>query len=283
MKYGLVLEGGAMRGLFTAGVLDVLLENNVKFDGAIGVSAGACFGMNYKSQQIGRTIRYNKKYAKDSRYCSFKSLLKTGDIYGADFCYNKIPFHLDIFDDEAYRNNPMEFYSVCTDVVTGEPVYNHLIHGDKRDIEWVRASASMPMVSKVVDIDGGHYLDGGISDSIPLKKFQEMGYEKCITVVTKPRGYTKGDNHSSNLVKIMHRDYPKLSEIMKNRPTMYNGQIQYINEQEKLGNTLIIAPPEKLPIGRITHDPDKMQLVYDIGRKVTEEMMPEIIKFLSDH
>lgn len=281
MKIGLVLEGGAMRGLFTAGVLDVFLENNLVFDGAIGVSAGSCFGMNYKSKQIGRTIRYNKRFCKEPKYCSFRSLFKTGDIFGADFCYNKIPYELDLFDDEAYRNNPMEFYSVSTDVCTGKPVYTKLEDGGKKDIEWVRASASMPMVSRVVDIDGGHYLDGGISDSIPLEEFQKMGYEKCITVLTKPRDYKKQDNHSSFLVRLIHHEYPILSTVMKNRPKMYNAELEYIKEQEKLGNTIVVAPPAPLPIGRIEHDPERMQETYDIGRKAALDMLPAIKEFMS--
>jgi len=280
MKTGLVLEGGAMRGLFTAGVLDVLMENNIEVDGAIGVSAGSCFGVNFKSKQIGRTIRYNKKFCKDARYCSFKSLLKTGDIFGVDFCYNRIPNVLDRFDDKTFKNNPMEFYSVSTDTVTGEPVYTKLINGDDKDLKWIQASASMPMVSKVVDIDGGHYLDGGISDSIPLKKFQEMGYKKCITVLTKPRDFKRGDNHSSFLVKLFHKDYPILTEVMRNRPKMYNDQLEYIKEQERLGNTLVIAPPKSLPLGRIEHNPEKMQEAYDIGRNIAIEMLPAIKEFL---
>jgi len=280
MKTGLVLEGGAMRGLFSAGVLDVLLENNIEFDGAIGVSAGTCFGVNFKSKQIGRTIRYNKKYCKNPDYCSFRSLIKTGDIFGVDFCYDKLPNVLDKFDNETFTNNPMEFYSVSTDTVTGNPVYTKLTTGYSKDLKWIQASASMPIVSKVVDIDGGHYLDGGISDSIPLKKFRELGYDKCITVLTKPRDYTRGDSHSTFLIRLFHKDYPVLKEVMKNRPKMYNDQLSYIKEEEKKGSTLVIAPPKSLPLGRIEHNPEKMQAAYDIGRKVATEMLPEIKSFL---
>lgn len=280
MRKGLVLEGGAMRGLFSAGVIDVLLENNIEFDGAIGVSAGSCFGVNYKSRQIGRTIRYNKKYCKDKRYCSFKSFIKTGDVFGVDFCYNELPNTLDKFDTDAFINNPMEFYSVSTDTVTGKPVYTKLTTCDEKDLKWIQASASMPIVSKVVDIDDGHYLDGGISDSIPLKKFQEMGFEKCITVLTKPRDFKRGDNHSSFLVRLFHKEYPILVDVMNNRPKMYNEQLEYIKEQEKEGKTLVIAPPKPLPVGRIEHNADKMQEAYDIGRDVTVKMLPDIRKFL---
>ena len=191
MKKGLVLEGGAMRGLFTAGVLDVMLEHNIEFDGAVGVSAGACFGCNYKSKQIGRTLRYNKRFAKDKRYCSLYSLLTTGDLYGADFCYHEIPEKLDVFDEETYENNPMEFYVVCTDAETGEPVYHRIDTGNEENLEWIRASASMPVVSRAVEIGGKKLLDGGISDSIPLDWFTSIGYDRNVVVLTRPADYVK--------------------------------------------------------------------------------------------
>ena len=160
MKKGLVLEGGAMRGMFTAGVLDVLMENNIDFDGCVGVSAGAAFGCNIKSTQIGRVIRYNTKYCKDKRYCSFKSLLTTGDIFGADFCYNKLPFELDIFDTDTFKTSPVEFFVTATDIETGKAVYHKCTDGLNDDLLWFRASASMPLVSRTVEINGLKLLDG---------------------------------------------------------------------------------------------------------------------------
>ena len=280
MKTGLVLEGGAMRGLFTAGVLDVFSEENIEFDGVIGVSAGACFGINYVSNQPGRTIRYNKRFAKDPRYCSIRSLLKTGDMFGVDFCYNRIPYELDKFDADTFAESRMDFYVVCTDIVSGKPVYKLLKEGIGRDLEWIRASATVPIVSKVVDIDGGHYMDGGISDSIPLEYFQKAGYEKCVTVLTKPRDYRKSDSHQSALAGIVHKDYPMLAKVLKDRPGMYNAQLKYISEQEKLGNTIVIAPPKPLPVGRVEHDPDKMQQAYDMGREAAKIRLDEIRAFL---
>ena len=191
MKTGLVLEGGAMRGMFTAGVLDAMMNNNITVDGTIGVSAGATFGCNFKSKQIGRTIRYNMKYSKDPRYVGIRSLIKTGDLYGADFCYREIPEKLDVFDTKTYQENPMAFYVVATDVNTGKPVYHLCPTGEADDIEWYRASASMPLVSRIVKINGLELLDGGISDSIPIKKFREMGYEKNILILTQHDGYRK--------------------------------------------------------------------------------------------
>ena len=170
MKKGLIMEGGAMRGMFTAGVIDVLMENKIIFDGAIGVSAGAAFGSNIKSGQIGRAIRYNLKYCRDKRYCSLYSLFKTGNLYGADFCYRILPTKLDIFDTKSFNKNPMEFYAVCTDVLTGKPVYKKIDAMEENYLEWFRASASMPLVSEIVKIGDLSLLDGGISDSVPLQQ-----------------------------------------------------------------------------------------------------------------
>ena len=191
MKTGLVMEGGAMRGLFTAGVIDVMMEEEIEFDGAIGVSAGAAFGCNYKSKQIGRALRYNINYCKDKRYCSMKSLITTGNLYGAEFCYHELPDKLDIFDCETFENNPMEFYLVCTDVLTGKPVYKKCEKADYDCLEWMRASASMPLASKVVEIDGYKMLDGGVSDSVPLKYFESIGYDRNIVILTQPKSYRK--------------------------------------------------------------------------------------------
>ena len=180
MKTGLILEGGAMRGMYTAGVLDVMMENNIWVDGAVGVSAGAVFGCNYKSKQIGRTIRYNKKYGRDPRYAGFHSLLKTGDYFGTEFCYHEIPERLDPFDSETFQKNPAEFYVVGTDVTTGKAVYHKCTTGTDKDLDWFRASASMPLLSNIVEVDGYKLLDGGIADSIPLKWFRSIGYERNI-------------------------------------------------------------------------------------------------------
>jgi len=178
MKRGLVLEGGAMRGLFTAGVLDVFMENNVKFDGIVGVSAGACFGCNYKSGQPGRVIRYNRRFARDPRYCSWTSLVRTGDLFNADFCYRELPMALDVFDAAAYAANPMEFHVVATDCATGKAVYRRLGKADDESFRWIQASASMPLVSRPVRIGSGEYLDGGLSDGIPLRYFESLGYSR---------------------------------------------------------------------------------------------------------
>lgn len=280
MKIGLIMEGGAMRGLFTAGVIDVLMENNIEFDGAVGVSAGAAFGCNLKSRQIGRVIRYNTKYSKDKRFCSMWSLIHTGDMYGNDFCYRELPFELDIFDVETYKENPMDFYVVCTDVETGKPVYRNCPIADDECMQWIRASASMPLVSQVVEVGGYKLLDGGISDSIPLKFFEEKGYDKNIVILTQPEGYVKGKNKLVGLMKIALRKYPAVVETMKKRHIVYNETTDYIKQRELKGEVLVIRPETDLKIKRTEKEPEELRRVYEKGRAVAEKMLPQIKEYL---
>ena len=266
MKKGLVLEGGAMRGLFTSGILDVMMEAGIEPDGLIGVSAGAAFGCNYKSRQPGRAIRYNKRYARDKRYCSWLSWLKTGDLYNAEFGYHVIPKVYDVFDDKAFEQNPMEFYAVCTDVETGLPVYKKLEEGTPLTYDWIRASASMPLASRLVELEGLKVLDGGVADSIPLEYFESIGYDRNVVILTQPEGYVKEHNRLMPLMRIALRKYPKMIEAMDQRHIMYNRQIDYVRQAEQEGRCMVIRPDRKLPIGHISHDPEEMQRVYDIGR-----------------
>lgn len=280
-KKGLILEGGAMRGLFTAGVMDVLMENHVTFDGAIGVSAGAVFGCNYKSQQIGRVLRYNTKFCKDPRYASFRSLLKTGDLYGAEFCYHEIPNKLDLFDTDTYEKNPMEFYVVCTDLNTGKPVYHSCPTGRDADITWMRASASMPMVSRVVEVDDYQLLDGGISDSIPIRKFQELGYNKNVIVLTQPLDYIKHKNKMLPMLRIALRKYPEVIHALEVRHDMYNQTTAYVRLLEQQGDVCVIRPEAPLNIKQVEHDPAELKRVYDLGRKAGEAKLAEVQAFLA--
>ncbi len=280
MKTGMILEGGAMRGLFTAGVIDVLMEQGIQVDGVIGVSAGAAFGCNYKSRQIGRVLRYTTTYARDPRYGGIRSLIKTGDIYGAEFCYHEIPEKLDLFDEETYRSNKVDFYVTCTDVATGQPVYHKCETTRGDDLEWIRASASMPMVSRVVKIGEKELLDGGISDSIPLAYFQSMGYEKNIVVLTQPRGYTKKKNKALPLMRWFLKKYPNVVETMAHRHEQYNETLDFIKKEEEKGKVLVICPEEALNIGRMEKQPEKLTEVYEKGRKVAEEQLEKIKAFL---
>ena len=280
MKRGLVLEGGAMRGLFTAGVLDVFLEAGVEFDGMIGVSAGACFGCNYKSRQPGRVIRYNKRFAKDPRYCSWTSLFKSGDLFNADFCYRELPDALDPFDRETFEANPMEFHLVTTDCATGKAVYRKIEKVDHEAFDWIRASASMPLVSRPVALDGGLHLDGGLSDGIPLKYFESIGYDRNIVITTRPHGYRKFPSAKIKLLKPLLNKHPAIYQALKTRYEWYNRTLEYIDSRIAAGAALLIAPPEKLPISRVCHDPETMQRVYDIGRASGECALDKVKEFV---
>jgi len=272
IKTGLVLEGGGMRGLFTAGVLDVFMERGLKFDGLIGVSAGACFGCNYKSGQAGRVIRYNKRFARDPRYCSWRSLFLTGDIFGAEFCYRKLPNELDVFDGAAFEANPMEFYVVATDVESGSPVYKKLEKSDNAALDWIRASASMPLVSRPVEIDGREYLDGGLSDGIPLKYFESLGFARNVVITTRPHGYRKFPSGGIRILKPFLRRYPAIYQALKTRYVWYNKTLEYIDKRVAQKAAILIAPEKPLEISRVCHNPEVMQRVYDLGRRAAERI-----------
>ena len=283
MKKGLVLEGGAMRGLFTAGIIDVMMEAGVEPDGLIGVSAGAAFGCNYKSRQPGRAVRYNTRFAKDPRYSGLRSLIKTGDYFNAEFGYHIVPKEYDIFDTEAFEQNRLVFVFVCTDVMTGEAVYHQMDRVTFDELEWLRASASMPFASKVVEVGGRKLLDGGVADSIPLAYFERIGYERNVVILTQPEGYVKEPNRLMPLMRLALRKYPKMLEAMENRHLMYNQELEYVRQAEREGRCLVIRPDEKLPIGHISHDPENMRRVYEIGRRKGEKHLDQIIDFYSNH
>lgn len=269
-----------MRGLFTAGATDVLMEEGITFDGGVGVSAGAAFGCNIKSEQPGRAVRYNLRFCNDKRYCSKRSLIKTGDLFNADFCYHTVPEKLDLFDFRAYEESPMEFYIVCTDVVSGKPVYHRSTRMDASGLEWLRASASLPLVSRIVEADGRKLLDGGITDSIPLRFMESVGYEKNIVILTQPRDYRKEKTGSLPLVKISMRKYPELIKAVAHRHEMYNAELDYVRKAESEGRAYVIAPEGKLPVKRVEHDQDKLLEAYRMGRTAVKNHLSEIKTFL---
>lgn len=278
---GLVLEGGAMRGLFSAGIIDVMMEHDLWPDGLIGVSAGAAFGCNYKSRQPGRAIRYNMRFANDSRYSGIKSLLTTGDYFNARFAYHTMPATLDLFDSEAFEQNPMAFYVVCTDVETGRAVYKKLEKAGDDTYDWIRASASMPLFSRVISLEGYKLLDGGVADSIPLEYFEGIGYHRNIVILTQPEGYVKPHNPFMPLMRLSLRRYPRMIEALDRRHIMYNQQLEYVRDAERQGRCLVIRPETKIPIGHVSHNPDQMRRVYDMGRQTGERNIKAIQQFLN--
>ena len=281
MKTALVMEGGAMRGMFTCGVIDTFMRHGVTFDGAAGISAGAVFGCNFKSRQVGRPLRYNMRYCRDPRYCSLRSLLRTGDLYGADFCYRELPDELDVFDRAAFRENPLAFYVGATDVRTGQCVYHLCGDGGERDMRWFQASASMPLVSRPVAVDGLLLLDGGITDAVPYAVMDREGYDRQVVVLTQPAGYRKRPAAGLPVIRFLLRRYPKAAEAMAERHRMYNRQMDELDRREADGRALVLRPPEPLAIGHTEKRPGELERVYHIGVREAERRIREIQAFLT--
>ncbi len=276
-KIALVLEGGAMRGLYTAGVLDVFMENDIKVDTIFGVSAGALFGINYKSKQIGRALRYNIKYAHDKRYMGMYSLITTGDVMNKDFCFNKLVYELDPLDFETYDSSDVKFYAVVTNVETGKAEYIE-ISDAKRDMEYLRASGSMPFVSKLVEINGNKYLDGAVADPIPLKKALEMGYEKIIVVQTRPADYIKSKSWLP--FSLVYKKYPEFVKTAKNAYINYNEILDFIRKYENECKIIVLRPSEKIKMQRVEKNLNKLQAIYDVGVKDCNNNLSKIKEYI---
>ncbi|MBQ7031553.1 MAG: patatin family protein [Bacilli bacterium] len=281
-KIGLVLEGGAMRGLYTAGVLDVFLDNNINIDGIIGVSAGALFGANYYSKQRGRALRYNKKYCKDKRYISIHSLITTGNIVNKDFAFYKVTNELDPFDDEEFIKTNKDFYVVITNVETGSAEYINIKNSTVKNLEVLRATSAMPLVSKMVEINNHKYLDGALVDSIPVTKAIDMGYDKIIVILTRPLEYRKKpfSKLESLFIKLKYRKYPKLVKAILNRYSNYNECLEKIIDLESKKEIFVIRPSRDLNISRLEKDECKLQEVYDLGINDAKKQMKKLIEFL---
>ena len=276
---GLVLEGGGFRGMYTCGVIDVFMENGICFDEVVGVSAGAAFGCNIKSKQIGRALRYNKRFCQDSRYSGLKSFIKTGDLYNKEFAYGIVPTILDPFDTKTFRENPLKFTVVCTDIHTGNPVYHEIQNGDATDIEWIRASASIPIVSKPVKLDGYELLDGGVSDSIPVNWMLERS-DKTVIVLTRDKSFHKEPMKYIHLLKKAFKEYPNLQKALENRYIVYNKTLDEIEQLEREGKVFVIRPSKPIACAMIEKDPNHLQEIYDIGRRDALHYLEDLKKYL---
>ena len=279
-KTCLVLEGGAMRGIYTAGVLDTLMQNNIKFDAIIGVSAGALFGINYKSNQKGRAYRYNMKYINDKEYIGLYSYLTTGNIMNKSFCFDKLVNELDKFDYQAFKNNKTKFYVVVTNLLTGTPEYQELTDlNDQNQMEYLRASGSMQYVSKPVKINNNYYLDGATGDSIPIKYMEKLGFNKIIVVGTRPEGYKK--QYKPQPSKIFYKKYPKFIKGLSKRASMYNETIKYIEKKANNHEIIFIRPSQDLKVKRIEKNKKKLSSLYTLGQNDTKEIISTINKYLT--
>ena len=274
-KTGLVLEGGGMRGIYTAGVLDVFLDHNITVDGVIGVSAGAIHGASFVSKQRGRNIAYSLEYRNNKEYMS----LKTGNLFGVDFCYDRLPNELYKFDYDAFEENPTRFYVCCTNVETGQPEYLECTDL-RKDMDKLRASASLPIVSQIVEVDGKKLLDGGTADSIPIFQFRRMGYRKDIVVLTRPEGYVKEEDSMLKLEAIRYKEYPEYVKRIAMRHLYYNKTLEKLAELEQKGEVLIIRPSVQIDISRTEKDDKKIQAMYDLGVYDAQNKIEEVVEFL---
>ena len=278
MKTGLVLEGGAMRGMYTAGVMDRMMDHDIHFDGVIGVSAGALFGVNYLSHQRGRVIRYNKKYNGHKDYMGLLPLLKEGNIVSTRYAYDRVPRLFDVFDNEAFKASGTDFYAVVTNLQTGQPEYMQVTDVYEQ-MDVLRASGSMPFVSKPVQIDGQYYLDGGVSDSIPFAFFEKLGYDRLVVILTRDLAYRK-KAMSPLMIEASYHKYPEFAEQLKKRHEVYNRSVRMLKRKEEKGEIFVIRPSVPIQIKRIETDPDKLQQVYDEGRKDATEHMDQLLEYL---
>ena len=279
-KTGLVLEGGAKRGIYTAGVLDVFLENGIEFDGVIGVSAGAIHGCSYVAKQVGRSIRYNMKYGNDYRFMSFRSLLLTGNIVDTKFCYHDLPEKLDIFDNETFMKSKSDFYVVVSNIETGKSEYI-LCKDMFAEIDYLRASASMPFVSKIVQLNNKKYLDGGICDSIPLQASKKLGFTKNVVIATRPQGYSKKPFKLKWLAKLIYGKYPNFIQALINRHIMYNNEVENIENLAEKGEIILIRPSKFINISKMEPNLDIVKEMYELGRQDGLNALNKVRKFLA--
>ncbi|WP_161980407.1 patatin-like phospholipase family protein [Streptococcus sp. S784/96/1] len=263
MTVGLVLEGGGMRGLYTAGVLDAFLDVGIKVDGVVAVSAGALFGVNFLSQQKGRALRYNKRFIKNKNYMGFRSWVKTGNVVNKDMAYYKIPMELDKFDQERFAQSGTPFYVVATDIETGKPDYIK-IENVFEQMEALRASSALPLANEIVTYKGKQYLDGGLSDSIPIDFARSLGFDKLIVILTQPLDYRKKPS-SGRLYRLFYKKYPKFIAVASKRYQYYNAQVEQVIKLEQEGQAFVVRPKNTLKIGRLEKNPNKFDEIYGKG------------------
>lgn len=276
---GLILEGGGMRGIFTTGVLDYFMDKGLMFSDVYGVSAGSCHACSFLSNQRHRAFSTNVDYLDDPRYCSLKSLITTGDLFGADMLYRQIPDELSPYDHETFEKYEGNFYAVLTDCETGKAVYQKItdLH---QDIIYIRASSSLPLVSRMVEADGHLYLDGGIADSIPVIQSVSNGQKKNVVVLTQPAGYRKSANKMGKLMQMKYKDYPQLVHSIMNRHNIYNHTLDYILREEAAGNVFVIRPDGPVDIGRIEKNREKLEHLYRRGYDTAVKQYKTLTEFL---
>ena len=277
---GLILEGGGMKGIYTAGVLDVFIEKGIDFSSCYGVSAGASVLTSYMSKQEGRSFHIFVDYLDCKDYCSVYSLLRSGDLFGASMSYDLIPNYLNPYDYQKALEYPGKCYAVATNIVTGKAHYFR-INDVKKAMEAIHASCSLPLVSKNVMIGGEPYLDGGLADSIPIRRSITDGNKKNVVIMNKERGFIRQPSENPQLIKIRYAKYPKIYECLNERAIRYNATVQFIEEEEMKGHMFVIRPAVGLNVDRIEKNPDKLHAMYEAGRSDAEANYDKMVSYLN--
>lgn len=279
MKIGLVLEGGGMRGLYTAGVLDVMMEHQFMPDVVCGTSAGVTFGVNLLSQQKGRVLRYNCRYAGDRRYISLHSWLTTGNMINRDFAYDLLPRELDPFDEETFEQSKAAFYATITNMRTGQAEYVRITN-TWQQMDVIRASASLPIICQPVEWQGEKYLDGGLVDNIPLDKCIELGCDKIIIVLTRPLEYVRND-HIAGVCRLCYPCHKALLRAIEQRNDRYNARLQQIRRLEQEGKVFVLRPSENISVGRLEKDIARLQALHRLGVSDATRLWDDLAQYLS--
>lgn len=279
---GLVLEGGGMRGLYTAGILDYFLDMKLHLPYVIGVSAGACHAASYISSQWGRNKQVNIGYIQDPRYISYRNLIKTKSLFGMDFVFNEIPNHLEPFDYETFYQSNQSYFIGTTDCVTGKAIYFDAKKSNPDLIlKVLMASSSLPFLSPTVEIEGKILLDGGIVDPIPVRKSIEDGNEKQVIILTRNKDYRKKPFKAKWLANRFYAKYPEFTKAMLKRHAVYNETLDLIENLESSGKAFVIRPSMPLHVGRLERNPEKLTDLYKLGYRDAEQSFGQLQKFLN--
>ncbi|GAA0315207.1 patatin family protein [Bacillus carboniphilus] len=277
---GLVLEGGGMRGVYTAGVLEYFMEKELYFPYVIGVSAGACMAASYLSRQNGRNKVVNIDLVRDPRYLSFRNFIRNREFFGMDFLFDEIPNKINPFDYDTFLNAKEQFIVGTTDCETGEAVYYDKKDHGKHMLKIIRASSSLPFVAPSVEYDNRLLLDGGIIDPIPIRKAQEDGNHKNVIVMTKPPNYTKKPSKFGGAITYFSKKHPKIGELIQSRYKHYNETLGYLDSEKEKGNVMIIQPSVHIPVSRMERKQERLLSLYELGYKDAKKQYEEIVEFL---
>ena len=276
----LILEGGGMRGMYTAGVLDCFLDNNIEIDNIVGVSAGICTGISYVSKQKRRSFCVNTKYLDRGRYVGIRNLIATGSIFNMDLLFKSIPDELEPFDYKTYNSSAKNVVAVATSCETGKAEYFDISKLMRGRLEKIQASASIPLLAKAVEVDGKYYYDGGVSDSIPIAWSIKNGADKNIIVLTRPLGYRKKEKDISGFARKIMKKYPQIAKTYAKRDAEYNASLELCEAEAAAGRALIIAPTDTEDVSRLTKDRVKLVKLYNRGYSDAQKQLDKIKEFI---